>query len=160
VEVSAGTADGRAVVRLGTRARAWRVALLVVLAGLFLAGTAVGDDPWWPFGPWRMFATSTAPSGAVYSLSIEMRETGSADWRPAPITPSSVGLNRAEIEGRVPQLTADPRLLGTLARAHARLHPKDRAWTGVRVVQSRILLDGQRPTGEVVRTVLATWVAP
>ncbi len=50
------------IVRLPVIARAWRIALLALLTAGFLAGSAVGQDDWWPFSPWRMFSTSTGPS--------------------------------------------------------------------------------------------------
>jgi len=158
---------GDDVVRVGRAGVAWRTALVAVLAALFLAGTLVGDDHWWPFGPWRMFSTSQAPTGAVVYMSIEVRSDTSADrvpgetddWRPAPITLESVGLNRAEVEGRIPRIVADPDLLGTLARSHARLRPQDAPWTGVRLVRNAAVIVDRRPTGETRRTVLATWEA-
>ena len=150
----------RDVVRLEPAARAWRVALVVVLAVLFAGGTWKGDDDWWPFGPWRMFATSTAPTGGVAVLAIETRTASDAAWRPASINLNSVGLNRAEVEGRVPQMLADPAMLGTLAATHARLRPHDPRWTGVRVVRVVTVIENRRPTGEERRSVLVEWDAP
>jgi hypothetical protein len=161
-----GQPDGEQVVRLRPASVAWRAALAAVCAALFVTGALVGDDPWWPFGPWRMFSTSTAPSGAVVYMSLEVRsdravgEVPPGGWRPAPILLPTVGLNRAEVEGRIPQLTADPSMLGTLARSHARLRPGETAWTGVRVVRNEAVIVDRRPTGEVRRIVLATWTAP
>jgi hypothetical protein len=136
------------------------VLLLLMLATLFLAGTAVGQDDWWPFGPWRMFATSTAPSGSIYSLRIEVRAGDDPSWRMAPLTPASVGLNRAEIEGRIPQIMTDPAILGTLARSHSRLRPSEPQWRAVRVVRSEVLLSDGSPTGAVRDTPLVQWTAP
>ncbi|MGL4178841.1 MAG: hypothetical protein ACRCSN_22530 [Dermatophilaceae bacterium] len=146
-------------VRLGSVARAWRTLVVAALAVGFTAGSLVGDDHWWPFAPWRMFSTSTPPGGAVVYLSIEVRTDRDSSWRPAGITPETVGLNRAEVEGRVLQIVADPSMLGTLAGAHARLRPDDPRWSGVRLVRNAAVLDGRAPTGEVRRTVLATWSA-
>ena len=72
----------------------------------------------------------------------------------------AVGLNRAEVEGRVPEITDDPSMLGTLAAAHARLHPDDEPWTGVRVVRTETLLVDRAPTGEERRKIVAEWTAP
>ena len=78
--------------RLGTLSRTWRAAVLLVLAGLFCAGSLVGDDPWWPFGPWRMFSTSQAATGSVISTGIEVQTARApGDWVPAPLTPENVG---------------------------------------------------------------------
>ena len=147
------------VLRLPAVARTWRVVLLLVVVGLFIAGTAIGNDNWWPFGPWRMFATSTAPSGSVTSLAIEVRAGDDPAWRPANLTPTSVGLNRAEVEGRVPRMLADPAMLGTLARTHTRLRPGEPRWRAVRVVRHEVLLRGGAPTGQVRDTTVVTWPA-
>ena len=148
------------VVRLGTAARTWRVVVVLALTGLFCAGTLVGDDHWWPFSPWRMFSTSQAATGAVWSTGIEVQTAEAPGvWAPAPLTPSNVGLNRAEVEGRIPQIQADPARLGTLARSHAELRPDAPAWTALRVVRRQILVVDRRPTGEERVEVLAQWQA-
>jgi hypothetical protein len=148
------------VLRLGASARAWRTLLLLALTVGFVAGSLVGQDTWWPFSPWRMFSTSTPPSGAVVAMAVEVRTAGETRWRPADLTPASIGLNRAEVEGRVPQIQSEPERLGTLALAHARLEPRSPRWTAVRLVRRESVLLDRRPTGEVRSTVLASWAAP
>lgn len=162
METSTAPAGARAadVIRLRPAGKGWRALLLLGLSVLFLAGTAVGQDDWWPFGPWRMFATSTAPSGSVYSLRIEVQEAGAPTWQVAPLNPKSVGLTRAEVEGRINQMTADPAILGTLARSHSRLRPDAPAWHGVRVVRNEVLLSNGAPTGAERDTTMAEWIAP
>jgi hypothetical protein len=76
------------------------------------------------------------------------------------LTPPNVGLNRAEIEGRIPQIEADPSRLGTLAASHAELRPDAPAWTALRVVRRLIVVVDRKPTGEVRTEVLAEWRAP
>jgi hypothetical protein len=157
--VAVGMQDG-GVVPLGTIARAWRVVVVLTLTGLFCAGSLVGDDHWWPFSPWRMFSTSQAATGAVWSTGIEVQTADApGEWVPAPLTPSNVGLNRAEVEGRIPQIQADPARLGTLAHSHARLRPDAAAWTALRVVRRQIVVVDRRPTGEERVEVLAQWAA-
>jgi hypothetical protein len=154
------------VIRVSPAGRGWRLLLCLVLTSLFLAGTVVGQDDWWPFGPWRMFANATPPSGSVISLRVEVQVDGDrADpagpgWQIAPLTPSAVGLNRAEVEGRIPQMTAHPAMLGTLAASHARLRPKAPPWRAVRVVRNEVLLTDGVPNGATRDTVLAQWTAP
>ncbi|MQA78246.1 MAG: hypothetical protein GEV10_07175 [Streptosporangiales bacterium] len=144
-------------VALGRASRTWRAVVLLVVSALFVAGSLVGDDHWWPFGPWRMFATATKPTGAVSVMSIEVRTTVSRQWTVAAINPSDVGLNRAEIEGQVPEIVADPDRLGTLAQSHERLRPDAPEWTDVRLVRrSSVIVDGA-PTGQLRTTVLAVW---
>ena len=148
--------DG-AVLRLSTVGRAGRALLLGSLSALFLTGTVVGDDTWWPFGPWRMFATSTPPQGAVTTLRIEERSAGDPRWRPAVLSVRSVGLTRAEVEGRLPRIVREPAMLGTLARTHSRLRPDEPEWEGVRVARDEAVLRDGAPTGEVRTTIVASW---
>lgn len=146
--------------RLGTAAKAVRAVVVLALVGLFCAGSLIGNDDWWPFSPWRMFSTSQAATGSVISTGIEVQTAGApGQWVPAPLTPENTGLNRAEIEGRIPQITADPSRLGTLARSHARLRPETPAWTALRVVRRQIVVVDRKPTGEVRTQVLAQWEA-
>jgi len=149
----------QAVARLGPLARGWRVAVAAALAGGYLAGSLVGQDSWWPFGPWRMFATSTAPTGDVTVLALQVAAAADPAWRDSALTPADIGLNRAEVEGRQVELAADPRILRTLASAHARLHPRDPAWTGIRLVRRATVLRDGRPTGELRESVLVQWTA-
>lgn len=158
--MTAGEA-GRDVVRLGAAARTWRAVVIVTLTLLFCAGSVVGDDHWWPFSPWRMFSTSQAATGSVWSTGIEVRTADAPDdWVHASLTPENVGLNRAEVEGRIPQIEADPARLGTLARSHAELRPDAAAWVGLRVVRHKIVVVDRVPTGEVETDVLAQWSQP
>ncbi|NHC13947.1 hypothetical protein [Motilibacter deserti] len=142
--------------RLSLTAVSWRVALTAVGALLLTAGTLWGQDDAWPFGPFRMYATSTDPSGVVTVLTLE-RQTADGTWAETPLTAENVGMNRAEAEGQQPRLVADPALLARFADAHARLHPADPAWAAVRLVRVATVLQDRRPTGEVRREVLATW---
>jgi len=143
--------------RLGRPAKALLALALLIVTALFLGGTFHGSDAWWPFGPWRMYATSTAPSGPVGSTRIEVRAEGATGWQPAALVPDTVGLNRAEIEGRLPRIEKDPSILGTLIDSHAKLRPHDPAWTAVRVVRSDVLLRNGSPTGETRDTTLVVW---
>lgn len=156
---SAG-ASAPGVVRLSGVAKSWRAVLTVVLVALFCAGSLIGNDHWWPFSPWRMFATSQAATGSVWSTGIEVRTADRpTEWVHAPLNPENVGVNRAEVEGRIPQIEADPSRLGTLARSHAELRPSSAPWLGLRVVRHKIIVVDRKPTGEVETDVLAEWSA-
>ncbi|RKS77717.1 hypothetical protein CLV35_1415 [Motilibacter peucedani] len=145
-------------VALPPASRSWRVAVTVLLVVGAVSGTLWGYDDWWPLAPMKMYATSTDPDGVVTVLTLEARTTDG--WTPAPLTPGSVGINRAEAEGQLPRLVADPELLGDLAATHARLAPGGAPWTGLRVVRVATVLHDGGPTGEVRRETLATWTAP
>lgn len=140
---------------LTSRGRRWRLTASAVAGVLLLLGTAVGSDDDFPFGPFRMYATADSRSGEVVSTSIEVR-TADGAFHTAPLTPESTGLRRAEVEGQLARLIADPGLLRLLAVAHHRRQPTAPAWTGVRVVQTRYRLHDGAPVG-ARRVVVAQW---
>lgn len=149
------------MLRLGRAGKAWRVVVTLVLVGMFCAGSLVGNDHWWPFSPWRMFSTSQAATGSVGSTGIEVRTADKPnEWVPAPLTPENVGVNRAEVEGRMRQIEADPSRLGTLAESHSTLRPDSAKWLGLRVVRHQTVVVNREPTGEVTTEILAEWAAP
>lgn len=122
--------------------------------GLLLAGTVVGQDDAFPFGPLRMYSTRDDPGGRVVSTRVEaVDRTG----RVLVVPDTATGLRRAEIEGQVRRFRDDPALLAELSRAHDRLHPGQPAYDEVRVVERRYQLHDGRPTGEETERVVATW---
>ncbi len=145
------------VIRLGKPAKGLLATALLVVSALFLGGTFVGSDAWWPFAPWKMYSTSTAPSGPVGSTLIEIQEAGSGQWQPASLHPDTVGLNRAEVEGRMPMIKEDPSVLGTLLESHSELQPDAPEWTAIRIVRSDVILHEGVRTGETRDTTLAVW---
>ena len=97
-----------------------RMAATAVVLALVVLGSVVGDDDNWPFGPFRMYSTTTRPGGTV---TLPFFEAVTEGGRTVELTTDDVGLRRAEILGQMDRLRADPELLGDLATAHARLHP-------------------------------------
>jgi hypothetical protein len=149
--------DGTATARLSVASRTWRGALVLVLAAGYLGGSVVGDDHWWPFAPWRMFSTSTAPTGTVTASALEVQTASNPQWHGTGLNPANVGLNRAEVEGQQPELRADPDMLGSLAESHARLNPGSEPWTGVRLVRRSTVIEDRQPTGETISRVVVEW---
>ncbi len=134
--------------------RRGRLAATAVGAALLLAGTVVGQDDHFPFGPFRMYATRDAPDGTVRSLRVEAVD---ATGRVLVVPDTATGLRRAEIEGQGSRFVADPDLLGAVSRAHDRLHPGQPAYEVVRVVATDTVLRNSRPSGVLREQVLATW---
>src|SRR5215207_7347050 len=116
-----------------------RVAATAIGLVLIIAGTAWGQDDHFPFGPFRMYSTSNSPDGPVTVLRIDSY-TESDGWRRASLTPASVGMNPAEVEGQLPRFVGRPELLGKLAATHARLQPQDDPWTAMRLIRRQYLL--------------------
>ena len=142
---------------LTSAGRRARVAVTLVLAALTVAGTLVGQDDDFPFGPFRMYSTRDDPDGTVVSTRVEARD---ARGRLRTVDERSTGLRRAEVEGQVRRFVADPELLGALSRAHDRLRPDEPPFTEVRVVERVYELRDSRPTGEESERVVVTWRAP
>ena len=142
---------------LSDTGRRVRVPVTLLLAVLTLAGTAVGQDDDFPFGPFRMYSTRDDPDGTVVSTRVEARD---ATGRLRTVDERSTGLRRAEVEGQVRRFVADPELLGALSRAHERLRPDEAPFTEVRVVERVYQLRDSRPTGEQTERVVVVWRAP
>lgn len=134
-----------------------RLLVTAVLFGLLLAGTFVGSDDDFPFGPFRMYATRDDPDGTVLSTRVEaVDRTG----RVLVVDERSTGLRRAEVEGQAGRFRADSELLGALSRVHDALRPAAPPFDEVRVVERRYVLRDSRPTGEQSERVVARWVRP
>ena len=142
---------------LTSAGRRARVAVTVVVGLLLLAGTFVGQDDDFPFGPFRMYSTRDDPDGRVVSSRVEAVDR---DGRVRVVDERSTGLKRAEVEGQVRRFQADPALLGALARAHRALRPQEPDFVEVRVVEQASQLRDSRPTGTTTERVVARWTAP
>lgn len=134
-----------------------RVAVSLLVAALTLAGTLVGQDDDFPFGPFRMYSTRDDPNGTVVSTRVEAVD---AAGRVRTVDERSTGLKRAEVEGQVARFRARPELLGALSRAHDRLRPDEPAFAQVRVVERVYQLRDSRPTGQESERVVVSWRRP
>jgi len=144
--------------RLGPVALAWRGVVLAVGAAAVTAGTLVGDDGHWPFGPMSQYAFSVPDDGEVSSRYV-VADTVDGTTERVPLTSGGVGVRRAEIEGQLPRIERDPSMLQALAVAAYRLHPEWPRYARLRVeVQVTRLRDG-RVAGTEHR-VLASWTVP
>jgi hypothetical protein len=120
----------------------------LVFTGLFcaavLAGSIWGDDIDFPFGPFRMYASSEALDGPVshYVLRGRVVEKPETD-----LAPGDFGVRPAELEGRLGELTADCRLLAQLISAYDRRHPAGPPLVELSLVRRMQPLDGGQPSG-------------
>jgi hypothetical protein len=142
--------------RLPARGRALRVLVLAVGLALLLLGTLRGSDDAFPFGPFRMYATADDPDGRV--LSTYVQAVDAAGVVLPRLGEGEVGLRRAEYEGQLGRVVADPAMLQDLARAFARRHPDRSPLVELSVVQTAHQLVDGAPVGEST-AVLATWRA-
>jgi hypothetical protein len=139
-------------------ALAWRGLALAAGAALVTAGTVVGDDGQWPFGPMSQYAFSVPDDGEVSSRYVEADTVDGATLR-VPLTSGGVGVRRAEIEGQLPRIVRDPSMLQALAVAAYERHPGWPRYARLRLrVQVTHLRDGRVAGTE--DQVLATWTVP
>ena len=143
---------------LGRWSRAWRIA--VALAGIVLVvnGSLRMSDDVWPFGPMSQYAFSPKDGDAIVITRVDGLH---ADGRRTdlPLSDESVGIGRAEVEARIPQIRADPSLLRGIAQGWTTRHPQDSPLVRLWLVQDRTTLvhGGKGPTRVVE---LATWTVP
>lgn len=130
--------------------RRFRLAAVAAVLILLLLGSWRGSDHEFPFGPFRMYATSGRPNGAVRTAALE----GTVDGRIVQIQPEVLGLRRSELEGQYPRFLEDPRLLGALAHEYGeRAVELDR----LQLVERVRRLRDRRRVGPTETNVLATW---
>ena len=142
-----------------TAGRRARLSVAAIVFGLLLVGTFVGGDDAFPFGPFRMYATSNQATGEIAVVALEAR-TADGDWTVVRPSPGTVGMNVAEFEGQLPRFEADPGLLAAVEASRAALHPDDEPWVALRILRQATVVVDKVPTGEVNETVLAEWTAP
>jgi hypothetical protein len=133
-----------------------RLVVAATLVALLLAGTVVGQDDDFPFGPFRMYATRQRLDGRTSWYRIEaVTASGEVVFVPG----AAYGLRRAELEGQIPRFVDDPSLLGELALAFAARRPGEPPLVEIRLVRrSQQLTDG-RPVGEPTDEDVAEWRA-
>jgi hypothetical protein len=139
---------------LSVSGRRVRLAATLLVAGVLLAGTLWGQDDAFPFGPFRMYATTDRPDAPVRDTRLQGVDTAG---NRITLTESDTGIRRAEIEGQLDQIRADPGRLGAVAAAYAGRHPRAPRLVEVSVVVRWHELSGGRPTGHFHDQTLATW---
>ena len=137
---------------------AWRVLVALLGIGLLVNGSLRMSDDVWPFGPMSQYAFSPPADDTVVITRVEGRL---ADGRRVelPLRVSTAGISRAEVEARIPAITADPSLLRGVVQGWSSRHPDEPPVLQVWLVQDVTELSRGRPTG-ASREELATWVVP
>ena len=105
---------------VSARGRRVRLLATALVAAVLLAGTLFGQDSDFPFGPFRMYATRDDPNGVVRILEVQLVN---ADGTTVDVTNTSGAPRRAELEGRIADLRADPALVSKLIPSYIDGHP-------------------------------------
>ena len=138
--------------------RAGRIGRLLASAAAGVAilyGTVTGAEKMFPAGPMTQYAFYVAPNGRVDSIQV-FADTTAGTHVPVHLSPSGVGIKRADIEIQLPAIERDPSLLRTIAVAQRRLHPDQPQYVRLYVVDTMIPLRDRVP--QASRTaVLVTW---
>jgi hypothetical protein len=145
----------RAISRAGL---VWRVAVALVGIALLLNGSLRMSDDVWPFGPLSQYAFSPAEDATIVITRVEGRL---ADGRriDLPLRVSTAGISRAEIEARIPEITADPSLLRSVAEGWTARNPGQPPLQQLWLVQDETrLVEGRKGPTRLLE--LATWVVP
>ena len=144
--------------RLSAWSRTWRVLVAILGIALLLNGSLRMSDDVWPFGPLSQYAFSPGDDDTIVITRVEGLL---ADGRriDLPLQVGSVGIGRAEVEARIPQIEADPSLLRAVADGWSSRHPGDPALQQVWLVQDETRLVSGRQ-GATTLVELATWRVP
>lgn len=142
--------------KLTSRGRAARLTTTALGLALLLAGTIWGSDDHFPFGPFRMYATSNPPNSPAPDTRVEgMDRTG----RVVGLGQDATGIRRAEIEGQQSRYAAEPELLREVADAYAERHPDAPDLVEVRIVIRWYGIHEGRPSGRYADETVVRWQA-
>jgi hypothetical protein len=144
--------------RLSLASLAWRIGATMLGIGLLLNGSLRMSDDVWPFGPMSQYAFSPARDAIIVITRVEGLL---ADGRrlDLPLRVEKAGISRAEIEARIPQITADPSLLRSVADGWTSRHPNEPPLLRVWLVQDQTrLVDGRVGPTRLIE--LASWELP
>ncbi len=100
---------------LDRRQRLIRSAFSVVVFGALVAGAARGDDHHFPFGPMRMYSTTTKTTGSVTLVRFEAT---TASGKRLELRSKDFALRPAELLGQVPRIRDNPQVLRYVAQAY------------------------------------------
>jgi hypothetical protein len=133
------------------RGRRARLIAGLVVFGLLLLGTIAGDDAHFPFGPFRMYASTESLDGSTAWYVLVGTTAGGARME---IPFEEVGLRRAELEGRIDDFVHEPALLADVAATYSRERGE---LVGLEVVRRTQPMRGGAPEGDPIDEVVASW---
>ncbi|MEH1166684.1 hypothetical protein V6V47_15000 [Micromonospora sp. CPCC 205539] len=142
---------------LTTRGRATRLGATALGLALLLVGTLWGADDDFPFGPFRMYATSNPPNEPAPDTRVEGVDSAGTV---IDLGQDATGIRRAEIEGQQGRYAEDPALLREVADAYAERHPGAAELVEVRIVIRWHGIRAGRPTGRHTDETVVRWQAP
>ncbi len=142
---------------LSVRGRRIRIGVTLAIAGLLLYGTLWGQDDLFPFGPFRMYATTDKLNAPVFDTRFELVDTTGTT---VELTEVNTGIRRAEIEGQLTRIEQDPSLLRVIDEAYVSLNPHAPAPVEIQVIVRWHQLKNGLDTGVYTDQTVATWNVP
>jgi hypothetical protein len=124
---------------------------LLVAAGL-LVGTFLGNDDNFPFGPFRMYSTSTRDKVAVLVF-----EGVTVNGEQIDIPSARFGLRRAELDGQRRRLGTEPDLMAGIAESYHRFNPDEPRLKQLLMLQEIYQLDESGKPVLFERVLVAGW---
>jgi len=123
---------------------------------LAVAGTFVGQDDHFPFGPPSLFSTRNELNGRVDSAQLTFT-LADGTVRPIAIDSHTVGLRRAVAEGLEEHFVARPQLLRHLADVYEKFNPSEPEIVAVELLERTTDLEQGQPVGRPTMRALAAW---
>ena len=140
---------------LSRAGRVWRLAATAAATTAIVYGTVTGSEKMFPAGPMSQYAFYVAPDGEIHSIQV-FADTTAGTHVPVHLSPSGVGIKRADIEIQLPAIERNPALLRTIAVAQRRLHPDQPQYVRLYVIDTVIPLRHRVPQPSHT-DVLVTW---
>jgi hypothetical protein len=128
------------------------MAVVGAVAAALLAGTFLGDDDNFPFGPFRMYSVANRLDGTIQALKVEATTVGG---REIDVTFDAIGLRRAEVEGQL-RFMSPEQVVPHLAAAFEERNPDGPAIGELRLIRANTRLERGR-IAEYSEETLATW---
>jgi hypothetical protein len=138
---------------LSTAGKVARLGIAAAVLVITLLGTIHGTDDWFPFGPFKMYASRDSTKAPVKSTLMQgITPAG----KRITINGTETGLRRAEVEGQLGRFERNPALLATVADAYQRRH-NGATLAAVEIVVRNYGLRGGAATGHYTQKLLARW---
>lgn len=134
----------------------WRAVSALLVFSVLAVGQVVNTNDWFPLGSLSQYSYGRPSNTPTKSIRIIATTTEGKETR-VPLNNTGVGIGRAEVEGQLDRILAEPYRLEGLARAWNGLHPNRPQYTKLRVERTIAYVENGKPTGDYDVEVLTTW---
>lgn len=135
---------------------AWRLGIATLGLLILAAGQVVNTNDWFPLGSLSQYSYGRPLDTPTKAIRITATTTEGKEVR-VPLNPRGVGVGRAEVEGQLDRILADPAMLEGIARAWHGLHPHAPQYTRLVVERTISYVQNGKPTGQTDVEFLTAW---